>query len=91
MPPICNRVDKKKGNRKGYHLSSTIEFSSGEIPIQVERKVKLREEYETVRFKGIRERALPFLRVICNKKKILATHSSASPSSSCLCLLLSLC
>lgn len=50
MPLICNRVGKKKRNRKGYHLSWTTEFSSGEIPIQVERKVKFGEEYVTVRF-----------------------------------------
>lgn len=55
MLPICNRAGKKEGNRKGYHFSETIEFSSGETPIQVEGKVKFGEEYETVRFKGIRE------------------------------------
>jgi len=55
MPSICNRAGKRKGNRKGYHLSWTTEFSTGEIPIQVERKVKSGEEYETIRLQRIRE------------------------------------
>lgn len=52
---MCSTAGKKKGNRKGYPLSWTIEFCSGETPIQVERKVKFGEEYETVQFKEIRE------------------------------------
>ena len=77
MPSIYNRAGKRKGNRKGYHLSWTTEFSSGEIPVQVERKVKSVEEYETIRFQGIREWALPSLRVLCYRKKILATSFSS--------------
>lgn len=81
MPSIYNRAGKRKGNRKGYHLSWTTEFSSGEIPVQVERKVKSVEEYEIIRFQGIREWALPSLRVLCYWKKILAT-SFSSPALS---------
>lgn len=78
------------GQARGKEIGKVIiwvgqEFSSGEIPIQVERKVRSGEEYETIRFQGIMEWALPSLRVLCYRKKILATNFS-SPA---LCLLFS--
>ena len=78
---MYDRAGKKKGNRKSYPLSWTIEFCSGGTPMQVERKVKFGEEYETVQFKEIRKRALPSVRATCNKKENLSNIFLASLSS----------